>query len=109
MKLSQAIREGAKDTLQAKGDILKIEGEWVYACAFGAALYAEIGLDAMLGKDNLELDDMLDIYFPEVANIVFEFEDKIGSLSLWQIVTRMNDNDGKPRETIADYIERLGY
>lgn len=109
MKLSTAIREGSKDTLPAKGDILKIEGEWIYACAFGAALYAKIGLEAMLNKDNLSLDDMLDIHFPEVANIVVERENEWDSLSLWQIVTRMNDKGGKSREAIADYVEWLGY
>lgn len=105
MKLSEAIREGAK--LRPMGYVsyfpMNNKGE-LCSCAFGAAYEALMAntdyvyfnkLEAMVGVDTVE------------AQLKSPLND--GVYSLFTVVTDMNDSHKYTREEIADYIEQFGY
>lgn len=97
MKLSEAIREGAK---------LKAHGIWDrthvgFSCALGAAG------DAVGCTINNGGDDALLRFFPQLLNQV-PAVDEIEPGTLRNTVCRLN-NAGRTREKIADMVEALGY
>ena len=97
MKLSEAIREGAK---------LKPQSPWEKkhvgsSCALGAA--ADIaGITITDGGD----DKLLEV-FPQLANKVSAYEE-FPEGTLRTLVCKLN-NGGRTREKIADIVETIGY
>ena len=107
MKLSEAIRQGAKLRPQSVGRYFETDDqdETVYAsCALGAAHEAVSG-----NTDTLELVDHLADEFPELRSFRAQNPMKQWSDHLWVVITNLNDKQGWSRERIADYLETLGY
>lgn len=97
MKLSHAIREGAKMTAQSPWKVKHVGS----ACALGAAADA-VGCTIEDGGD-----DRLVEFFPQLMDQVPAFEEfQAGNLRL--LVCSLN-NGGRTRERIADIVEELGY
>jgi hypothetical protein len=97
MKLSHAIREGAK---------LKPQSIWEHkhvgsSCALGAAADI-VGCTIRDGGD-----ERLLAYFPELANPV-PAVDEVPPGTLRKLICSLN-NGGRTRERIADMVEELGY
>lgn len=112
MKLSEAIREGAK--LHPQGFInlfyLDREGCITASCALGAALVVNVGEEATrqlhYESSNLAWAKLEEIY-PELNN--FQVADGKRSICLAQHIWRLNDVQELTREEIADRVESLGF
>jgi hypothetical protein len=97
MKLSHAIREGAKQTPQAIWKKTHVGS----TCALGAAA-AVVGCTIKDGGDDALLD-----FFPELADQLPAVEEfPAGTLRM--LVCSLN-NGGRTREMIADKLETMGY
>lgn len=110
MKLSEAIREGAKKRPQTfdsffSWDYDTDEGDRVCigSCALGAAYEACVG--------------SVSNYFPEQgvfdaisACVGIDLDQPIGpaNMALWREITGRNDEDRHTREEIADWLEAEG-
>lgn len=97
MKLSEAIRKGAK---------LKAHGIWNkthvgFSCALGAAADS-VGCTIKNGGD-----DALLSFFPQLSDQV-PAVDEIEAGTLRNTICRLN-NAGRTREKIADMVETMGY
>lgn len=97
MKLSEAIREGAK---------LKPQSPWERkhvgsSCALGAAADI-VGCTIQDGGDDALLN-----FFPELTTEVESYEE-ISPGTLRSLICRLN-NGGRTREKIADIVESIGY
>ena len=100
MKLSEAIREGAKLRPQCtSGEYFDLDGT---SCAMGAAFEAETG------HTNLS-NDRLEHAFPELARPTKKPINYGTSGSLEYAIARLNDEYKWTREQIADWVEEQGY
>lgn len=97
MKLSEAIREGAKLKPQSPWDQKHIGS----SCALGAAADI-VGCTIEDGGDDKLLD-----FFPQLANQVEGYEE-ISPGTLRSLICRLN-NGGRSREKIAEIVEEIGY
>ena len=97
VKLSHAIREGAKLKAQSPWDQKHVGS----SCALGAAA-DHIGCTIEDGGDDRLLE-----FFPQLSDQVPAFEE-IPSGTLRKLVCSLN-NAGRTRERIADIVESLGY
>lgn len=97
MKLSEAIREGAKLKPQSPWDRKHVGS----SCALGAAADV-VGCTIEDGGDDKLLE-----FFPELANPVGAVEE-IPEGSLRSLICRLN-NGGRTREKIADMVAEIGY
>lgn len=102
IKLSTAIREGAKLRPQGHGNYFAPLG---HSCALGAAFQAVTG---RTGKDALPIAVDLDKLFPFLDNEVLH-PAQSKSLSIAKIIVDLNDRLGWTREQIADWLEGIGY
>jgi hypothetical protein len=114
MKLSEAIREGAKARPQAKGAFFKRAGrnKTLCSCALGAAYEGATGR-ALVGKSKVVMKELVG-FFPQLEDTVPEgFLNGGTSLSaaewkLAQLISVTNDRRGATREEIADGLEAQG-
>lgn len=97
MKLSHAIREGAKLKPQSPWDRKHVGS----SCALGAAADV-VGCTIEDGGDDRLLE-----FFPQLADQV-QAVDEIPAGTLRKLVCSLN-NGGRTRERIADIVEELGY
>lgn len=97
VKLSHAIREGAKLKAQSPWDRKHVGS----SCALGAAA-DHVGCTIEDGGD----DRLLEI-FPQLSDPVPAFEE-VSAGTLRKLVCSLN-NGGRTREKIADIVEDLGY
>lgn len=97
MKLSQAIREGAKKHPQSIGSMYQ-DGK---TCALGAA-YVGAGGTWDWEKPVHVIRSILFCKFPELS-------DHLNPSHLWHSITYQNDVEQKTREEIADWLERQGF
>ncbi len=100
IKLSTAIREGAKLRPQTVGRYFKLEGDQVCSCAIGAAL-EHLGIEAV--PTNSDNDDVEQKLFD-----TFGFNGEVDNGDMWYRVTRLNDADRMSREQIANILEKEG-
>jgi hypothetical protein len=103
MKLSEAIREGAKLRPQTFGSFFDTNSENVVcSCTLGAAFEGKTGYVSL----KLEYVNQLHPVFPELATQV-----ELNGLrrDLAQAVTQLNDGERWTREQIADWLEEKGY
>jgi hypothetical protein len=123
MKLSEAMREGAKLRPQSFVSqfqyVTGADGTIVLcSCALGAACEAEAlsrgqdGPEAIIGRNNLfgeggeaYIESKL---FPYIWRPAF-VNDGIEGKSIGGLILGMNDNKRLSREEIADRVEALGY
>ena len=118
LKLSEAIRRGARLRPQARGDFFMFVWDdhsdvcELGSCALGAAFEA-----AYPGEDVEEIErawglaDLSEELF-EAFPVLREEQPALPGakpLSLFQKVSRLNDKDGWTREHIADWLERQGH
>lgn len=97
VKLSHAIREGAKLKAQSPWDTKHVGS----SCALGAAA-DHVGCTIEDGGDDRLLEA-----FPQLSDQVAPYEEfPAGTLRL--LVCSLN-NGGRTRERIADIVENLGY
>lgn len=102
MKLSEAIRKGAKLRPQAHGRYFESQGETLCSCALGAAWE---GVELHW----IEIDAYgLEAAFPALKECVWN-PSKNRYANLIGAVIRLNDEEKWSREQIADYVESLGY
>lgn len=97
MKLSEAIREGAKLKPQSPWDRSHIGS----SCALGAAGDA-VGCTIEDGGDDRLLE-----FFPQLSDQVSGV-DEIEAGTLRSVICRLN-NAGRTREKIADIVGAMGY
>lgn len=97
IKLSEAIREGAKLKPQSPWDRKHVGS----SCALGAAADV-VGCTIADGGDDKLLE-----FFPQLATPVNGFEE-IPAGTLRSLICRLN-NGGRTREKIADIVEEIGY
>ena len=113
MKLSEAILKGCQTTKPLRGNyIIRLDKDIdvVWACSLGAAA---IGAGYNIGKydinDQTSVSDFID------ENIDYEIayfscpECILCHVSIFTLVTHLNDIHNWPRETIAEYIAEKGY
>lgn len=106
MKLSEAMREGAKHCPQAFGDYVRGESR----CAISTAYWY-----AMNGEDILEDDDGATILtafqeaFSHIDFNVFGVHHQYPDDDLYTTVLHLNDEKCYSREEIADWLEVNGY
>lgn len=115
MKLSTAIREGAKLRPQAFRAYFYTKNGVICSCAFGAAYEAVTGNLPRRGNKNYideVITPVLDANFP----VLQTFErfacpaDKNCTIcSPFNIVTHLNDTHDWTREQIADWLEEKGF
>ena len=106
MKLSQAIREGAKLHEQHFNSMFQHRNrQIVRSCAFGAALVGLFGSrqteDKMLSDIERETGAAL---HGAATNPVTGAEDELSEVILY-----LNDEQRWTREAIADWLESIGY
>lgn len=114
MKLSEAIREGAKLRPQGYGFYFGIhfDDEQLCSCALGAALESVYGNDApslaeMLGDNAVE-----EMFARFAINRLERFDNpaRPGMRGpLWDVIIQLNDRQCWSREAIADWVESIGY
>lgn len=114
MKLSEAIREGAKLHEQAFGSFFKnlaARGEpYVCTCALGAALEGAgvMNWQAFQRLDRLTpLGKVLRKTFPEL-DLVVKHPEQSYSYPLNHVIMSLNDNYSWSREDIAKWLEGQG-
>lgn len=118
MKLSEAIRKGAK--LRPQSIIKAFDYNWfanietvkLSSCALGAAYEAvfklDINEDSDIDEINANFADDLRREFPELAYHVFHPVDK-EKANLGDIISDLNDSHDWTREKIADWVEAQGF
>lgn len=115
MKLSEAIREGCKQSCPAEGEYIICENDKVCACALGAAVITikdEIKVISWLSlnRDPIEPYNILKQYFGEdllitlVIHPIRQYRELLG-----KVIADLNDNHKWTREQIADWLEGKGY
>lgn len=97
MKLSKAIREGAKLHSQGFGEWAMEYSGTVFTCALGAAH------EAALGKTPAQMDTVPLI----VERLNHVIDTPIDTELAWGIIDR-NDTERQTREQIADWLEGMG-
>lgn len=115
MRLSEAIREGSKDTRPAYG---WLGDGYVDACAMGAALIAT-GVE-WIGKGRAHIIEVYRLYFRQawnlymsdcplscgwMANAIVDQHGNRYASSILNIVTHLNDDHRWTREAIADWVQ----
>lgn len=108
MKLSKAIREGAKLRPQIHGDFFMPLAEGgLGSCALGAAAEIVNGEPGF----TLDLEDDLTTAFPSLNHIVkgacIKSRGYVPGARLFDFIAVAND-DGASREEIADFLESVG-
>lgn len=102
MKLSEAIREGAKTSQQGFGRLSQKIGEQTFSCTLGAARDA-----VYLTLEQSDAHDLEKI-FPELKNHVLSPATK-EKMFLYHCIISLNDDHEWTRERIADFVEKEGY
>lgn len=121
MKLSEAIREGAKETFPGTVAMFSLRSSSgaLEACALGAAYYGRFGnptkpedfrswSDAILPSAEAPFYKQLNAEWPELlADVGYP----VGRMpcQLQTAIYTLNDNHNWTREQIADWVESLGY
>lgn len=112
MKLSEAIREGAKAHPQTKGNysVFSEDGECVGTCAIGAAYYGAFGEPLKTNMD--ELLTLRDATGVDVWCTMVEYPETsiaAGRRGMMQsAIVALNDCEDWTREQIADWLESIG-
>lgn len=107
MKLSEAMRKGSELTQPISGVFLHEErkdGTITHACALGACY---VGVEGVDGGFRQIADYLMDRW-PELDSMSHPHEQST-MLRLGNIIMDLNDEKGKTREQIADWLEGLGY
>jgi hypothetical protein len=108
MKLSQAIREGAKHHEQHFHSMFQHRNrQIVRSCAFGAAIVGLFGVQR--AYDNMMLSDIeretgAPLHSALATNPVTGVEDELS-----EVIIALNDQQRWTREAIADWLESIGY
>jgi hypothetical protein len=106
MKLSDAIRQGAKLLPQHFGGyFLRAgeEGEYIAACCALGGVALALGINP---NEVASCRDHIEAEFPEIFSLVPSSTD---SDTLWGVIVHWNDKDRLSREEIADRVAALGY
>ena len=114
MKLSEAIREGAKHYPQVFNGLVKrkANGEVLGHCALGSAYYAAKGCSPSRENVDYAYNELREdfpclrtrVAPPSVLRAGFD-----GMLPLDSAIVDLNDTQEWTREQIADWLESLGY
>jgi hypothetical protein len=107
-KLSELMREGAQNTFQAFDDFFDwTQRPLIGCCALGSALYA-IGETNPYSIESLEskLHDATGIDI--TTQIATHPETNAGLMTLYDIITSLNDDSKWTREDIATWLENNG-
>lgn len=106
MKLSEAIREGAKKRPQAYGALFEYnENGELCSCVLGSAMEA-LGAEPTL---NHVLGAVIPILEKETGAPMYSVEfDENETHELHEVMTHLNDVEGSTREQIADWLESEG-
>lgn len=109
MKLSEAIREGAKVTKYGKYEFFFEEGGKKFACAVGAAFVGLKGIDEAWKHGGAYIYMTLKTNFPELICSVPVALEKIHTQcsTLYSWILSASDS-GMPREIIADLLASQG-
>lgn len=107
MKLSEAIRAGAKLRPQSSDFYFEKQAGVVCSCALGSAIEASGICTAEQATNDpdfsyMEMADRLYARFPVLI------EDVVEKLSLAHLIVGLNDSYGHTREEIADFLEEWG-
>jgi hypothetical protein len=105
-KLSELIREGAKLRPQAQHSFFDWVGGEFCSCAFGAAYEAATGKNRTSVNMVKALNQETGLQI--MRDTVIDPGDN-APRAIFTVVTRMNDEYGKSREEIADYLESKGF
>lgn len=106
MKLSEAMREGAKLRPKAIGYLFdKGEDGQICSCAIGAAMECARGFSNELWGAGM--DDAKEI-FPQLKEFISGPVDGINR-SIATTIINLNDSRDWSREEIADWLESIGY
>lgn len=107
LTLADAIREGAKQTTQCKGEYVRVlfssathEPQYE-ACALGAAAIG-IGLKKLTGN---AIDSGLITVYPELSEVVTTCPVCRWDCTLYAAVAHLNDMHDWTREAIADWLD----
>lgn len=105
MKLSEAIREGAKIRQQGFGKLFDTDQEMniICTCALGAA-WEGAGNPYLYGCSTEGLKKQ----FP-CLNDVVQSPDSLKTQPLLGIIINLNDDEKWTREQIANFVEKMGY
>lgn len=93
LKLSEAMRIGARLRPQCRGDLFDSVG----SCALGAAY------EGMTGKTDAFFHSDVSDLFPQILGVNGDLNE------IGREVLEKNDGDGWTREQIADWLEAQGY
>ena len=108
MKLSEAIRKGARQYPKTTGTLHEYyDGEHM-VCSLGAAYVGAFGELSPLHQDGPSYERLKE-RFPELNEFHPEPEAISGTAQLMEMVWMRNDSAGMTREAIADWLESLGY
>lgn len=103
IKLSEAIREGAKLRPQGRNAwFAEAKGGQIYSCALGAAYEALFGLPPKNENGLRLVGDKLESIYPELEDST--------SAGIWLCneISRRNDCMRQTREQIADWLQEQG-
>lgn len=107
MKLSEAIREGAKLRPQGHGAYFTIVGDRICSCAIGAAIEAVTGETFVEGIEKKNEEALYTQFIK--WGLVGRNGPGFGIYSSFQWdIARMNDGSRMTREEIADILESEG-
>lgn len=108
MKLSEAMREGAKLRPQGFGSYFQPVAGDFFSCAIGAAYEGIVGkLDKRpdyMRSETIEHEAAFDMFDVEVINPVRNIR-----RNLHETIACLNDDEKWTREQIADWLETIGY
>lgn len=96
MKLSEAMREGSRNTEQITSKYIRVNEGAVCTCALGAALLAIYPENELVSKSDFCVYGTLEKNFPYIDDV-------------YERIIEMNDKEGQTREQIADWLESIGY
>lgn len=108
MKLSEAIREGAKKRPMGMHKFFQYAEDGsrgIKSCALGAAYEAATG---RTGMNSITVRRGLYAAFPYLAEQPFFENPKGHGVGIDTVVACMNDDGGYTREEIADWLESIG-
>jgi hypothetical protein len=121
MKLSEAIREGAKETFPGTVAMFSLRSSSgaLEACALGAAYYGRFGNptkpEDFRGWDGRIRPSAEAPFYKQLSaqwpELLTEVEYPLGLIpgQLQKAIYMLNDNHNWTREQIADWVESLGY